>query len=156
MNDQIATIKGHRFEIRAIFFDGRSFFCVRDILNVCGIRCSARWVSRARETRSDDLQMMKLMYPMMTNAGRRECAMWFVDAGSGKRMIDMTNCTDDTKKWLCEDVFTYSFPDSGTEPDSEIVPQEHPAMEKSDLNSRIDAILIELLELKKSVLQLNI
>lgn len=156
MNDRVATIKGHRFEVRAIFFDGRAFFCVKDVLSVCGIRYPARWVSRARDSHADGLQMMKLMYPMMTKAGRRECAMWFVDADSGKRVMDMTNCTDDTKKWLSKDVFTYSFPASNTEPDSEAGLPEQPVRALPDLNSKIDAILLELLELKKSVIQLNV
>lgn len=156
MNDRVATIKGRRFEVRAIFFDSRTFFCVKDILSVCGIRCPARWVARERGTRSSDLQMMKLMYPMMTKAGRREYAMWFVDAGSGKRMIDMTSCTDDTKKWLSEDVFTYLFPVSSTEPAREAELPDPPAGERPDLNRRIDSILIELLELKKIIIQQNV
>lgn len=156
MNDQVATIKGRRFEVRAISFDGMTFFCVKDILSACGIQWPVRWVARVRETHAGNLPMVKLRYPMMTKAGRREYAMWFVDAENGKRMIDMTPCTDDTKKWIIENVFTYLFPDSGTVPDSETDPPKHPAIGPPDLNGRIDAILIELLELKRSIIQLNV
>ena len=156
MNDRVATIKSQRFEVRALFFDGRTFFCAKDILNACGIRWSVRWVARAREAHGDDLPMMKLRYPMMTDAGRREYAMWFVDADSGKRVIDLTNCTDDTKKWLYEDVLTYRFSDLCTIPDREADLPKNPGMELSDLNRRIDSVLIELLELKKSIIQLKV
>lgn len=153
MNDRIATIKSHRFEVRALSFDGRTFFCIKDILGACGIRYPSRWISRARAAHPDDIPMMKLMYPMMTKAGRREFAMWFVDADIGKGVIDLTNCTDDTKKWLLENVFTYRFQDPFTGPGDEADPPEYPARELPDLNGRIDSILFELLELKKIIAQ---
>lgn len=156
MNGLTTTIKGRRYEVRAISFDGRTFFCVKDILSVCGIRYSSRWVQRAIIAHADDLQITRLTYPMTTNSGRREIAMLFVDVDGGKRIIELTNCTEDAKKWLSEDVFTYSFPASSTAPDKEVDPPYSPLKNLPDLNSRIDAILIELIELKKSVMQLNV
>lgn len=153
MNDRVTTIKSQRFEVRVLFFDGRSFFCLKDILSACGIQYTARWVSRAKESASNDIPIMKLLYPIMTQYGRREIAMWFVDADGGRRVIGRTNCTDDTKKWLFEDVFTYCFPDSYDAPSNTADQPEHPARQLPDLNSKIDSILFELLELKKIVAQ---
>ena len=81
--------------------------------------------------------------------------MVFVKPEVAKDMIVMTACNGDIKKWLLNDVLTYRIEQSAeTAPEPAQKPETR--SEQTDnrsyidtLNRRIDAILIELLELKK-------
>ena len=165
MKKQATTLRSNSYEVRVMQYEGRALFSVNDILKACGIKWGVKWLYNARQNRSEQVPMLKLKFPTMTTAGRREYEMWFVDPAGGEQILEMVPCTDDLKKWLREEVFTYVFPGSGEKAEEKTVAESGkmqvspvPHESKPDLgniNNRIDAILIELLELKKSVLQFN-
>ena len=170
MKKNVTTIKSSSYEVRVIEYEGRALFSVNDILKACGIKWGVKWLYNARQNRSENVPMLKLKYPTMTTAGRREYEMWFADPETGETILDMVPCTDDIKKWLREEVFTYEFPGTKERPverqaektaEEPLNTQTQIASgqikpEVGNINSRIDAILFELIELKKSVLQMSV
>lgn len=151
-NENAAVIKSTSYSVRVLLKGTETMFAASDILNACGIKYPLRWMSRNRTVYPGKIQDEKLPFPMMTEYGRREIMMVFVRPEVAKDMIVMTSCMGDTKKWLLDEVLSYRIaPEkadgtaAATEPPTK--PQENPYIET--LNRRIDAILFELLELKK-------
>ena len=157
MNEQITTIKSNSYSVRAIAFEGKAYFSLKDILEVCGCAWPTKWVMKARDTHPNEIQMKKLIYPLMTKGGLRRYEMWFADGENASKAIETLNCSDDKKKWLREEVFTYKFDvkqEARKKNVLDAAPQQAEGAGAPDLNGRIDTILIELLELKKSIVQM--
>ena len=155
---QTRTLKSNSYEIRALEFEGCTFFSVRDILSACKIQYAAKWVSRARKVNAEELQMKKLRYPLITSSGKRAIDMWFVDRENGCVVLNLVSCSDDVRKWLEDDVFSFRF-ESVNQMQQNKAPASYakPEMPSSGaINAMIDSILIELLELKKALIQTNI
>ena len=65
-----------------------------------------------------------------------------------------TTCPEETKKWLLEEVLTYRATKAGRasqEDESIAEKKKAPAQKKEDISRRIDSILLELLEIKRSL-----
>ena len=154
-NDKAAVIQSTSHSVRVLLNGSETMFAASDILSACGIKYPLRWMSRNRAVNPDKFKEVKLPFPMMTGYGRREILMVFVKPEVAKDMIVMTACNGDIKKWLLNDVLTYRI-EQTAETQTEPVQKAEPKIEQTEtrsyidtLNRRIDAILIELLELKK-------
>ena len=154
-NEKAAVIQSTSHSVRVLLNGSETMFAASDILSACGIKYPLRWMSRNRIVNPEKFEEVKLPFPMMTEYGRREILMVFVKPEVARDMIVMTTCDGDIKKWLLNDVLTYRI-----ERSAEISPKQAqkpgPRPEQTDnrpyidtMNRRIDAILIELLELKK-------
>lgn len=151
-NENAAVIKSTSYSVRVLLKGTETMFAASDILNACGIKYPTHWISKNRAAYPDKIKDEKLPFPMMTECGRREIMMVFVRPEVAKNMIVMTSCKGDTKKWLLGEVLSYRIvPEKADETAAATEPpaktQEKPYIET--LNRRIDAILFELLELKK-------
>ena len=65
-----------------------------------------------------------------------------------------TTCPEETKKWLLEEVLTYHATKAGRAlQEDETVAEKAvvPSQKKEDISRRIDSILLELLEIKRSL-----
>lgn len=151
-NDKAAVIQSTTHSVRVLLNGSETMFAASDILSACGIKYPLRWMSRNRAVNPDKFKEIKLPFPMMTEYGRREILMVFVKPEVAKDMIVMTACNGDIKRWLLDEVLTYRIEQSEAEPQVIAEPRNEQAPQRSYidvLNRRIDAILIELLELKK-------
>lgn len=151
MSEKATSIKNEGAEVRILVTDGGTLFSLRDVLTACGIKFPARWMSRARQTNAEDLRMEKRQFPIMTEYGRRQIEMIFIDASTGRKVVAMLSCGDETRKWLENKVFTYGQKESGGCGPEKETPIQEPMLSASVINSRIDKILMELLEIKKAV-----
>lgn len=154
-DEKAAVIQSKSHSVRVMLNGAETMFSASDILNACGIKYPLRWLSRNRAVNPDKFKEVKLPFPMMTDYGRREIPMVFVKPEVAKDMIVMTACNADIKNWLLNDVLTYRI-ELSTEIPAEPVQKCAPRAKQAEvrpyidaLNRRIDAILIELLELKK-------
>lgn len=151
-DDKAAVIQSTTHSVRVLLNGSETMFAASDILSACGIKYPLRWMSRNRAVNPDKFKEIKLPFPMMTEYGRREILMVFVRPEVAKDMVVMTACNGDIKKWLLDEVLTYRIERSEAEPQVIAEPRNEQTPQRSYidvLNRRIDAILIELLELKK-------
>lgn len=164
-------IKSRVYTVRAMKYGEKTLFSANDILSACGIKAAGKWMERNAKHRPD-VTTMKLPYPVRAGNSYRRVEMIFVTAAVGKRLVKITACPAETKKWLMEEVFAYKPDDDEygnalgrkreqrEELDEEIgrsenvrkwKAHEYPEMSPEELSKRIDSILIELLEIRRCV-----
>lgn len=152
-NENSAVIRSTSHSVRVLLNGTETMFAASDILTACGIKYPLRWMSRNRTVYPGKIQEEKLPFPMMTDCGRREIMMVFVRPKVARDMVVMTSCKGDTKKWLLDEVLAYRIEPAESEKETETSTAAADKAQKKPyldtLNRRIDAILIELLELKK-------
>ena len=139
MTDQVMTITGEAYKVRALCTNGKMLFAARDIVSICGIEAPGRWVTRANS--NGEYGMERHRYPAHTTAGRRKFYILFVDANGGRQIVSELTCSAEAQKWLETNVFSVtSLPeDSAEQVESEVdrpkatntvkdkgVPKEHP------------------------------
>lgn len=154
------TSTGHK--VRILARGDRLYFSAADIVSTCGVKAPTKWIDRNIKPRSD-INLTTLDFPVKTAKGYRKIGMLFVTAYGGKQIIKLTTCSDDVKKWLMEEVlgFRVELPDSTVEvqeqPKIETTPKvlDNPQKSREAINSRIDSILLELLDLKRELLSEN-
>ena len=153
-------IKSKVHTVRAIRMSQEVLFAASDIVGCCGIKAPTKWVKRAMEGRHG-VFAMKQYYPVRTNAGYRNIQMYFVNAACARRIIELTICPEETRRWLTEEVLSYRFDPKDTvaelakadspEPEAVEDKPEKEILAQSDISRRIDNILVELLELKNAI-----
>lgn len=164
-------IKSRIYTVRAMKYGDKTLFGVNDVLSACGIKAPGKWMDRNAKHRLD-LTTVKVPYPVKAGNGYRRVAMNFMTAAVGKRLVKITACPADTKKWLMEEVFAYRADEDECEDrldrkweDVEVEaaknePQngvdkrkmaEYRNVGPEELSKRIDSILVELLEIRHCV-----
>ena len=117
-----------------------------------------------RKCFESDVKLVKLPFPVNGKTGgasRRSVPMYFVTERCGRMILDIFGCSKETRAWIEGKVFACKLgkPDEQTPtelpaPTQVVVPEKPtpPPKAGSDaINRRIDAILLELLELKKYI-----
>lgn len=171
IDSNAVEIKSQVYMVRAMKHGDKMLFSANDILSACGIKAAGKWLERNARQRPD-LITVKLPYPVRAGNSYRRVGMIFVTAAVGKRLVRITACQADTKKWLMEEVFSYRVGDDepydvlgeeqkGENAASEEIgrienrdrhlPAESLDMKSEDMSKMIDNILIELLEIKRFV-----
>ncbi|MGN9098501.1 hypothetical protein [Flintibacter porci] len=164
-------IKSRVYTVRAMKYGDKTLFGANDILSACGIKAPGKWMERNAKHRPD-VTTIRLPYPVRAGNSYRRVEMIFVTAAVGKRLVKITACPVETKKWLMEEVFTYKPDDDGYEDlfDTEKAQRDEwgegagrrqePGMRPipgyldigpEELSKRIDSILVELLEIRRCV-----
>lgn len=153
-------IKSKVHTVRATWRHQEVLFAASDIVSCCGIKAPTKWVKRAIDG-GNGVYAMKLYYPVKTSAGYRNTQMYFVNAASARRMIELTICPEETRRWLTEEVLSYRFDPKDTvaelakagssEPEAVEGDKPNEIQAQPDIGRRIDNILMELLELKKAI-----
>ena len=152
------VIKSTSHEIRAMEFDSKTYFAIHDILAICGCAWPTKWVQNARDSVVEELEMKKLSFPMMTKKGHRVFPMWFVDGNHAQDALDMLHCSDDIRKWLVEEVFTYRFPSTEKKPENTLPAKQAESVSDASprsIEARIDSLLFELLDIKRALDRMN-
>lgn len=153
-SENTAIITSAANSVRVALHEGMTMFSGRDILLACGITYPDKWINRIMASEPEKNRVEKLMYPCK---GRRQASMYFVDAATGERFMNMTQCGPETKQWLVKDVFGYRIEtETSNEPQQLIIPEIQKAvptakMSKDAINSFLDRLLIEVVEMKKLV-----
>lgn len=153
VSNNALQISSKAHTIRIFVRGDKTLFAATDILKACGIKAPTKWMDRNTRDRPD-IVTTKFEYPMKTAKGYRRIEMIFVTGGVGKRLVKYTSCPDGTKKWLLEEVLTYRATKAGrvSQEDEPVAEKkEVPAQKEEDINRRIDSILLELLEIKRSL-----
>lgn len=177
LNENALEIKSKAHVIRVLKSGDKTMFSAADILAACGVKAPTKWLERNAAHRPDMI-LTRLNYPIKTAKGYRRCEMIFVTGAVGKKLVKATGCSDETKKWLLEDVLTYKMDgesvkdavpeeqrerwsdwadmlhrnlDRDGEPQATGRPQTVAAPSELELSKRIDNILFELLEIKRCV-----
>ncbi len=154
------TSTGHK--VRILAKGDRLYFSASDIVSTCGVKAPTKWIDRNIKPRPD-INLTTLDFPVKTAKGYRKIGMLFVTAYGGKQIIKLTTCSDDAKKWLVEEVlgFRVDLPDS-PEPEQErsnaiTTPEadDNPRKSRDEINSKIDSILLELLDIKRALFARN-
>lgn len=146
--EKIAVIESKSYKVRVRLNGKETMYCARDILTACDIKIPDKWIKRRSEKYPSRFTAIKLDYPIMTGVGYRVIAMFFVNERVVKNILKDTPCNNDTKKWILNEVLNYRI-----EPPADPAPVAVPDLVRSvpdfTIGQRIDAILFELLELKK-------
>ena len=160
-------IRSRAYAVRAMKYGDKTLFGANDVLSACGIKAPGKWMERNAKHRPD-ITTARLPYPVRAGNSYRRVEMIFVTAAAGKRLVKLTACPPDTKKWLLEEVFTYRANDDGHEDPTEEASEyekdriskgvfkkqntsEYMDISPEELSKRIDSILVELLEIRRCV-----
>ena len=161
MNSNALEIVSRAHTVRLLVKDDVMFFSATDILAACGVKAPTKWIERNARSRPE-ISVERFDYPVKTPKGYRNVRMLFVTGEAGEAMVKATPCLDETKRWLMEEVLVYRVGGRKQEPEIEPVEEKDistlvaAAMEKpaaseqkvKDISSRIDSILLELLDIK--------
>lgn len=164
-------IKSRVYTVRAMKYGDKTLFSANDILTACGIKAPGKWMERNAKHRPD-ITTARLPYPVRAGNSYRRVEMIFVTSAAGKRLVKLTACPAETKKWLMEEVFAYKPDDDGYENmfDGEKAKRggweedsgrreeygkrplpEYHDIGPEELSKRIDSVLVELLEIRRCV-----
>ena len=153
LNNNALEISSTAHTIRMLAHGDKMYFSAVDILKACGIKAPTKWMERNTSDRPD-IVTAKFEYPVKTTQGYRRVKLNFVTGGVGKRLVKYTTCPEETKKWLLEEVLTYHATKAGRalqEDETVAEKKKAPAQMEEDISSKIDSILLELLEIKRSL-----
>ena len=156
---RVAVVEQEGSAVRVLLNEGETMYAARDLLAACGCAYPTKWCQREAKSESD----VKLVVVKNTLLGKalRSVPMYFVTERCGRMILDIFGCSKETRAWIEGKVFACKLgkPDEQTPtelpaPTQVAVPEKPtpPPKAGSDaINRRIDAILLELLELKKYI-----
>ncbi len=157
-----AVLQSPISSVRVVYHQRKTWFSIHDILQICGYN-STQWVHRKR----GNIRVVKLPFRMMTRKGMRDTIMNFVDRNDALEALSVLACPPEKKKWLEENVFVFRFEaEDDDSPETEKLPVSNAIkaaagtaediprtrLSSEELNRKIDAILLQLLEMKKAVI----
>lgn len=108
INENALEIKSKAHVVRVLKSGDKTMFSAAGILTAYGVKAPTKWLERNAAHRPDMI-LTRLNYPIKTAKGYRRCEMIFVTGAVGKKLVKATGCSDETKKWLLEDVLTYKM-----------------------------------------------
>ena len=145
MNSNALEIVSRAHTVRLLVKDDVMFFSATDILAACGVKAPTKWIERNARSRPE-ISVARVDYPGKTPKGYRNVRMLFVTGEVGEAMVKATPCLDETKRWLMEEVLVYRV--GGRKQEPEIEKPASFEQKAKDISSRIDSILLELLDIK--------
>lgn len=138
--------KSESKKIRVFKENGNIYFSVKDLLLACGVKAPDKWINRHR---SEDWNIFKRIYPSITAGGYRAYPMYFADEATTQEIVEITCKSNETKKWI-HGIISSIVP---------VVQHSHPIKTQSqdtqDINSKIDAVISSLLEMKNYIFSLR-
>lgn len=151
------TIKSEGYSVRVAVDGGKTLFACKDILTLCGYKCTSDIARKMAEDSSYPGTTKLIAYPVVGERGMRRIQMYFSDERAVRTAINYSNISPDARKWLEESVLTYRkkpVPVERTqdEPLSIGEREGHTEFDYDRMNTVVDRILIELMEIKKNLL----
>lgn len=158
---RVAVVEQEGNSVRVLLNDGETLYAARDILAACGCAYPTKWCQREAQSDSE-VELLKLPFPVNGKTGgasRRSVPMYFVSEKCGRMILDIFGCQRETRAWFDSKVFACKLGTAEQQPEPpkqvvkpEMIAATQPAAKGNDaLNKRIDAILFELIELKKYI-----
>lgn len=143
-------IKSEQYRVRVYVKSGVPYFCASDIAKVGGIKTPTKWIQSAI-ARNPNFQYVRILYPVMTVGGVRRFNLVFVTVEEGIRIMNSLPLFLETKRWMVEKVFAFK-PDPNVRYYKEADRDIHKGCGESSYEKQIDSIIMELLEMKRSIL----
>lgn len=147
---KVIACKSH--SIRVLTIDEKPFFCVLDVMKICGVAYASKWIARHTE-----YSFIKKSMTIRTTRGIRTVQAYFASSDEVLRIINLFIVSDEIKEWIKSEIAilttgnkihsTKQAEDSQDHVDYRICEQE--------LNKRLDAALCELFEIKKQLRTLH-
>ena len=155
--DHADTIRSEGYSVRVAIDEGKTLFASKDILTLCGYKCTSDIARKMAVRGSHPGETRMIGYPVFGERGMRRIQMYFSDEKAVRAAISYSNISPDARKWLEESVLTYR-----KKPDPVVVTQDglcgreeqevHTEFDYDRMNTVVDRILIELMEIKKNLL----
>ena len=142
-------IKSEQYRVRVYVKNGVPYFCAADIAKVGDIKTPTKWVQSAI-ARNPRFQYVRILYPVMTVGGVRRFNLVFVTAEEGIRIMNSLPLFLETKRWMVEKVFAFK-PDPNVRYYKEDDMDIRKGCGENSYEKQIDSIIIELLEMKRSI-----
>lgn len=142
-------IKSEQYRVRIYVKNDVPYFCAADIAKVGGIKTPTKWIQSAI-ARNPRFQYVRILYPVMTVGGVRRFNLVFVTAEEGIRIMNSLPLFLETKRWMVEKVFAFK-PDPNVRYYKEADRDIHKGCGDSPYEKQIDSIIMELLEMKRSI-----
>ena len=160
---RVAVVEQEGNAVRILLNEGETMYAARDLLAACGCTYPTKWCQREAKIDSD-VKLVKLPFPVNGKTGgasRRSVPMYFVTERCGRMILDIFGCSKETRAWIEGKVFACKLgkpieqmPMEPPAPMQVFAPEKPASAPKAGseaINRRIDAILLELLELKKYI-----
>ncbi len=159
---RVAVVEQEGNAVRVLLNEGETMYAARDLLNACGCAYPTKWCQRIVKSESD-VELVKLPFPgkgKSVGVSKRYVPMYFVTERCGRMILDMLECSKETRAWIEDKVFTCKLGKSEQPKPPEQTAAQEAVPEKpaptikvggDTINRRIDTILLELLELKKYI-----
>ena len=145
------------YRVRICMELGVMYFAAVDIAMVCGTSEPYSWVRKLSNFARPSIKCVKLKYPVLTKSGIiRRCNADFVNVDDAKRITQCFPVHEEMKNWLLNDVLTFTpskSPALISSVESVNTPNENE--ESIDYEKQIDEIIMELLEIKRSIKMKN-
>lgn len=159
IGEDTATIKSEGYSVRVAMENNKALFACKDILSMCGYKCPSD-VAKKMSAKIGSAGVIKMIgYPVIGARGMRRIQMYFADDYATREMIARSNIGSDARKWLEESVLTFRKQTPAAECTEPVVPvvqcdeQELPdTIDYKRLNRSVDLILVELMEIKKNLM----
>lgn len=155
-----ATIKSEGYSVRVAVDDGEVMFACKDVLGLCGYKAPGKVAVRALEDKEFPGTIKMIEYPYISAKGRRVMRAYFANKEATREMLHRSSATDEKREWLEEAVLTYNKPVDQPEPTAaeDAAPMQAPrtisGCDLDSLNRSIDRILVELVEIKKNMMNI--
>ena len=155
--DHADTIRSEGYSVRVAVDEGKTLFACKDILTLCGYKCTSDIARKMAESSAYPGETKMIGYPVVGERGMRRIQMYFADERAVRAAARYSNISPDARKWLEESVLTYRRkpdPDETTqdEPCCREDQEVHTEFDYDRMNTVVDRILIELMEIKKNLL----
>jgi len=144
--DRTKVVFGEADKVRIYLGDGENLFCARDILNVCQVNAPEKWLNRNGYT-LDSGKVTPLLYPIYGSTQRR-IKTYFINLRTAKEIVGLVHAPKDAVAWL----ETAVFQPYGKAESAKLKNSVH-QLSGETVNNKIDRILLELLEIKKAVVE---
>ena len=153
------TIKSEGNSVRIAIENGKVLFACKDVLSLCGYKFPSDVAKKMSEKIGPEGVIKMLGYPVIGSKGMRRIQMYFADDYATRELIARSNIGSDARKWLEESVLTFRKETPAAEcaePEMPVIQcdeQEIPdAIDYKRLNRSVDLILVELMEIKKNLM----
>lgn len=160
---RVAVVEQEGSAVRVLLNEGETMYAARDLLAACGCAYPTKWCQREAKSESD-VKLVKLPFPVNGKTGgasRRSVPMYFVTGTLRADDFGHLRVQQGNEGMVEGKVFACKLGKPGEQTPTELpaptpgsCPREADASPKAGsdaINRRIDAILLELLELKKYI-----
>ena len=149
-------MRNEPYRVRIYMEKEVAYFSAADIAMACGTSAPYGWIRKLSFAKNPVIKCVKIKYPVMKKNGVISSYIAdFVTADDAKRIIRNFPVWEEMKNWLLNDVLTFAPPKNPAIVSGVEVSAPDHGKENADYEKRIDEIIMELLEIKRSIKMKN-